>query len=168
MGVEFTAGQKVRALDLLQFPLGVVARNRRTTAISTTSTASGTAQRLMTTGAPVVAGRLYSLTFYGAVRNVGTVAKAFVNLVHTTDGTEPTATSPIIQQATCDTGPLVNSPVVATAFVFYIPTTDHFLNVTATFFGSAGTTEMAAGTAVPTELFIQDLGQQIATSGTVY
>lgn len=167
MTATFTAGQKLRATDLLQFPLGVVARNRRTTAISTTATTSAGGQRLMSTGGPVQAGRLYRVSFQGEIKNSGASVRTFVTIFYTTDGTAPDTADPILQQLNA-LSPVADAPVALYGMAFYVPASDHTFTVTPSLHGVSGTTTAEAGTAVPCELSIEDMGENVPISGIIY
>lgn len=169
MVASFTAGQKLRVSDLLEFPLGIVARNRRTTTISTTANTTGTAQRALSTGGLVYSGRIYRVTFRGAPRCSAVDATAEVWLRYTTDGTEPTASSTGLAQHDVELG-TVDVPESMNISVLYVPASDHTFTVTAAFHRAigAGTVTLDASSTNPTELIIEDLGEDVSVSGAVY
>lgn len=170
MVASFTAGQKLRASDLLAFPLGVVARNRRTTTISTTASTTGTAQRALSTAAAVTSGRLYRVSIRTALRCSVVDVTAELWLRYTTNGTEPTASSTGLARIDVELG-TVDTPEAIYTEVLYAPGTSHTFTVTAAFHravGGAGTVTLEAMSTDPTELKIEDLGESVSTSGAIY
>lgn len=169
MVASFTAGQKLRASDLLAFPLGLVARNQRTTTIATTASTAGTAQRILSTGGPVVSGRIYRVSFRGAPRCSAVDATAELWLRYTTNGTEPTASSTGLAQCDVELG---TADVPETVFLskLYVPGSDHTFTVTAAFHRAvgSGTVTMDTSSTNPTEIVIEDLGESVSISGTIY
>jgi hypothetical protein len=165
----FTAGQKLRASNLTAVPLGLVAWNERTTDITTTATTAATAQRIITTGGPVVAGRQYLVIFDSQFRTSSSTDVVELSLRITTDGTEPTASSLRKCRALVALS-VTDVPESLTCQFWYLPTTSHTFTVTsAMHFGSGtGTLTCDGETDDTTHIAIIDLGLAVAKAGAIY
>lgn len=162
--MAFTAGGKIRAADLNR--LGqVVARNQRTT----NSASYTTAARILSVRAPVVAGRSYRVQFHGEEFAIGGAAVGQTELRHTTNDVEPVVTSPVLARGLVHH---INDGVpdlVAITGLFHAATTG-FLRVVVVGTRVVGTPpcSMAADPSFPAILVVEDVGDTVATTGTVY
>lgn len=163
--MSFAAGQRVRAADLNQ--LGqLVARNSRITAsgaVTTTETA------FLSTRAPVVAGRSYLVTMQ--CESIGVTAGSYGQhaLRHTTNDVEPTIASAQLTRGIVYHA-VANVPQTIVAAGVFDAGATGFLRVLHTLIRPIGTGNISAsGSAtLPAILTVEDLGDTIASSGTVY
>lgn len=149
--------------------LAVIARNRRTTLITTTATTAGTATRIFNTGGQVLAGRTYQISGRGTVRGNVASAVSEIHIRYTTNGTDPVAASTdLLGVFTRADGSGVPESVEWS--VEYLAATDHELRVMACFHVAVGggtlTFDCSAGN--PGELRIEDMGPTVPVSGVVY
>lgn len=168
MAVTFTAGQKVRALDLLKLPTGVIARNVRTTNLATAASTAATAQRVLSTAGSVEAGQVYRVTLRGHLRCSAVDATAEVALYYTTNGAEPTTSSTLLAKLDIELG-TVDVPEHFAECVLYVPATSHVFTVVAAMHRAVGAGTLTAAANEPgIELVVEALGGTVATSGTIY
>lgn len=162
--MAFTAGQRIRASELNQIGK-VVGRNARTT--NTTSAPGPYA--VLSVRAPVVAGRSYLCTLQ--CESFGSVADnvAQHELRHTTNDVEPTTSSAVLFRSLVGHR-LVGIPQSVTANGIFDCTATGFLRVLHTVFRASGSGNVAisASAAGPEILTVEDIGDTIASSGTVY
>lgn len=94
MAIDFLAGQKPTADELDALPKGVIARGRRNTNSSTTTSEIGV---LRLDDKPILAGRIYRI-YTSVLRGDNAVSNNLVGarIRYTTDGSTPTTSSSII------------------------------------------------------------------------
>lgn len=163
--MAFTPGQRLRASDLNVIGK-LVGRNTRTTnsaAINTVETA------ILSTRGAVTNGRSYLVTLqtetFGSV--AANVAQHALRI--TTNDVEPTITS--TQLARALTGhALVGIPQTAQVVGVFDATATGYLRVLHTLIRGTGTgnVTISAGAVLPTTLTIEDIGDTVVSSGTVY
>lgn len=162
--MAFTAGGKIRAADLNRLG-AIVGRNQRTTNIGTT----GAIIRVLSTTAPVVAGRTYRVSAMFEVDAATVPATTQDELRYTTNNTEPTTSSPILNRYLCDHRV---SGVPDSEFIeaLFFASTTGTLRVALCIqrVVGAGTVTLAGDPSFPSTLTIEDMGDTVATSGTVY
>jgi hypothetical protein len=147
----------------------VIARNRRTSLITTTATTAATATRIFNTAGQVLAGRTYKISGRGVVRGTAASSVAEIHLRYTTNGTEPLVTSAdLLGVWTRAEGSGV--PETVEWSVEYPATSDHELRVMAAIHVAigGGTVTFDCSAANPGELKIKDTGPTIPLSGIVY
>lgn len=170
MAFSLTAGQKVRPSNIrTSLPLGVIARGRRTTSSTGTTTTSQTsAQGVIRISAAVLAGRLYRV----ACGNFGTFASAAgrtgVQLTYTTDGSTPAASSPVLhftQQENPSAGVVDDTSLEG----LYVPGADLTLRVLLSLWrvAGSGTHQTYGASNWPLHLFVEDIGLDPGDTGTV-
>lgn len=163
--MAFTAGQKIRAGDLNR--LGqIVGRNTRTNLYLGTM---GTRNRILSVRAPVDAGRTYRVWTILECQPTDANTTAQVELRYTTNDTEPTTSSTQLARGVCRT-PVAGQPVTLYVEGLFAATSAGYLRVAAVGFRAAGTGYMDFGGAptYPMLLVVQDAGDTVSTSGTVY
>lgn len=170
--MTFVAGQKLRASELnnaldpvQELPTGMVARNQRTSNSSTYTSIA----RIISVRAPVVGGRTYKVQFQGEEFPTGGDAVGQTEMRYTTDDTEPLTSSTIMARALVHH---INDGVpdaVAIVGLFHA-SSDGFLRVVicGTRVIGTATCAMAASASFPATLTVEDVGDTIAVSGTVY
>lgn len=156
---------------------GVIARAIRTTAPANTgATASATAVRLLSlTAIPVIAGRSYKVTspclaMYCAGGGAGpTIAQA--ELKFTTDGSTPTAASPLLVADSLWVDNMGHSAAL-TLEANYVPTVTGTLGLVLDFYipilGGATSVGIAASSWQPITIVVTDLGVDPGDTGTIY
>lgn len=166
--MAFTAGQKLRASELNSLG-NIVGRNTRTTDF--TSLSGATAVRVMSVRAPVVNGRTYEVSGWADVFSASSGAVIQLHYRYTTDDTEPGV------GVTAYAAPRYDNVCVTSSQLY--PTFSRglfdagytgFLRVAMTIvrFSGSGNVSVGAGAANPATLLIRDVGETIASSGTVY
>ncbi|GAA2543624.1 hypothetical protein [Pseudonocardia hydrocarbonoxydans] len=163
--MAFTAGAKIRAADLNRLG-ALVGRNQRTT----NSAAITTIARVLSTTAPVVAGRTYRVTCYGELFGNSGAATTQNELRHTTNNTEPTTTSPILGRALVRHDSTIGIPDTCVIVAYFYASATGTLRVAVCTQRVAGTVTVAwtAAPDFPMSLTVEDVGDTIATTGTVY
>lgn len=147
----------------------VIARNRRTSLITTTGTTAGTATRIFSTGGQVLAGRTYEISGRGTVRGTAASTVAEIHLRATTNGIEPTVSSTdLLGVFTRAEGSGVPESVEWS--VEYPAAIDHELRVVAAIHVAigGGTVTFDCSAANPGQIRIKDMGPTMPLSGTVY
>jgi hypothetical protein len=149
---------------------GVIARNSRSTNVTTTAVTAVAAFRIFNTGGPVLAGRTYRVSGRGSLRHPTPPITAEVDFHYTTGGNEPTTSSPTIAREIVHLAGS-NIPETISWSFLYTATTDHTFRVAAAMFMATGTGtltfEAAAGPS-PAEIVIEDMGPTVAISGDIY
>lgn len=149
------------------YPLGIIARGRYTTAISTTGTTPTTARKVTELPAALTSGRLYRIAAANVpITNVTSTANVcFLQITHTTDGTTPSTTS--TRLASSSTGsPSTATYVECSLSCLYAPASSVTIKVLLAFYGQAGTTWLGAATDWPVEVVIEDVGPDPGVGGT--
>lgn len=146
-------------------PVGEVARHVRTVGVSTTS-ASGTEVPIMRLPVPVVSGRLYKISraFVGAASAV--VTQPSTTLRGTTDGSNPTSASTLIDQAYHAIS-VANQTDVRHFTAFYAAGFTGTLTILYAFsrLNGSGTITCQASTTIPLYLVVEDCGPDSGASG---
>lgn len=163
--MPFQAGQRLRASQLAQIGT-LVGRNQRTT----NSAAYTTIARILSVRAPIIQGRTYRVQYQaeefstGAVPNTGQTELRF-----TTNDAEPIVTSPVMARA------LVRHdadgiPDAVTIIGYHYASVTGFLRVAVcgTRVVGTGSLATAADAQFPAAITIEDVGDTITPSGTVY
>jgi hypothetical protein len=163
--MAFTAGQKLRASDLNLLG-SVVGRNLRTTNSSTFTTIA----RILSTRAPVKNGRSYRVACQGEVFGNSGAITAQMELRRTTDDTEPTTTSTVLGRALIRVTDTTGVPETFGIETFFHATADGFLRVALCGTRAVGsvTVAVSADATFPAFIVIEDIGDTVAASGTVY
>lgn len=164
--MAFTAGQKVRASELNQVG-SIVGRNQRTTNI--TSTSGSTPIRVLSTTAPVVAGRTYRVSAFFEVSVVTADATTQNELRYTTNDTEPTVSSTVLSRSLTEHG-VSGVPDSISIEAFFPAASTGTLTVAlciSRVVGSGNITLEAGGT-FPATIVVEDVGATVAATGTVY
>jgi hypothetical protein len=163
--MAFTPGQRIRASDLNVIGK-LVARNSRTTntaAINTVETAAISCRGAVTSG------RSYLVTFQ--TEAFGSVAQSAAQLAvrYTTNDVEPTITSTQLCRMLTN-NVLVAIPQTTVCEGIFDCTSTGFLRVLGTLIRGSGTgnVQLSASAAFPTLITIEDIGDTIASSGTIY
>lgn len=170
--MAFTAGQKVRASELNAaidaVDNRIVGRNQRTT----DSTGSATIVRVLSVIAPVVAGRTYRVMCDGEVFISGNnAATSQHELRYTTNNTEPTTSSTVLGRAVVRHDSVTTTPdQVHIEAMFHCVSTGTFrVAVTSTrVLGAAGNVTWTALATYPMILVVEDMGDTVTVTGTVY
>jgi hypothetical protein len=163
--MPFTPGQRVRASDLNR--LGqLVGRNQRTT----NSTLSAAIVRVLSVIAPVKAGRTYRIVCDGEVYSDTGAATSQHELRYTTNNTEPTTGSTVIGRAIVRHDSTTGTPDQCHIEGLFVCTVDATLRVAVTTTRVVGAVNVAwtAAPTFPMQLMIEDIGDTISTTGTVY
>lgn len=162
--MAFTAGQKVRASALNQIGV-IVGRSQRTT----NSTASATIVRVLSVIAPVVAGRSYRVWCDGEIFSTSTACVAQSELRYTTNNTEPATSSTVLGRSLTPTaaGGTPNMCHIE-AFFHAVSTGTLRVAVTTTRVVGADTVSWTADATYPMLLVVEDIGDTISTTGTIY
>lgn len=148
-------------------PGACIGRNTRATAPPAgTGTSVATSQPVLSTSAPVKAGRVYEVRalHFGLYSNLAGTAQA--NLLFTLDGTEPTTASGVLDQVDIQI-PAGGIPEDAQLDRTYVPSAEGVLSVLLTYYGP-GTCHMNGSATWPIELLIIDLGMDPGVTGTTY
>lgn len=163
--MAYTAGGKIRASDLNRMG-AVVGRNRRTT----NSTLGSAITRVLSVTAPVVAGRSYRVTCHGEVYSNSGAATTQSELRHTTDNTEPSTTSAVLARAVVRHDSTAGIPDSVTIVGEFICTATGTLRVALCIQRVSGavTVGWAADATFPTTLTVEDVGETVSATGTVY
>lgn len=158
------AGAKVRASDLNRLG-NIVARNLRTTNISTT----GAIIRVLSVRAPVKAGRSYRVSAMFEVDAATVPATSQDELRFTTDDTEPTVTSTVLSRCLMDHR-VASVPDAEFIEGFFHASADGWLRVALCITRAigAGSITLDAAPTFPTTITVEDVGDTVSTSGTVY
>lgn len=163
--MAFTAGQKIRAFELNRIG-AVVGRNQRTT----NATGISAIARVLSTTAPVVAGRTYRVHLHAEVFSSSGAATSQNELRYTTNNTEPTTTSTILTR-----GVIRHDSTTSVPDEFEI--TGYFAAVSTGTFRVAWCLQRVVGAVnvncsadanFPATLTVEDVGDTVATTGTVY
>ena len=157
----FEAGQQLTATRLNALPKGIVARGRRTTNSSTTTSTTGIGV-LRIDDVPVKAGRLYRI-YTGPLAVVSTVAGDIprAKVTFTTDGSTPTASSTTLDgtqtNGVIDTNSQSNNDVIS---ALYAPAGDEILSLLLCVLRGSGTGNASINGTAPNiiELVIEDIG----------
>lgn len=165
--MSFTAGQRVRAsaLNLLG---NLVGRNSRTAVITSTGTTAATATRVLSTSAPVVAGRSYRVRFRTNLRHSVNAAVGEIDIHFTTNNVEPAVTDTTLTQGLVYLTTAGTSNTIEITATYDATATGTFRVMAAIYSSVAGTITLAASATNPTELDIEDIGDTISATGTVY
>lgn len=166
--MAFTAGQKVRASELNSLG-NVVGRNTRTTDF--TSSSGGTAVRALSVRAPVVNGRTYEVTSWQDVYAATSGAVVQLHWRYTTDDTEPGVGVTVYAAPRVDVVCVTSSQLYPTfSRGLFDAGYTGFLRVAMTIVRSSGSGNISigAGSINPCTLVIRDVGETLASSGTVY
>lgn len=167
--MTFVAGQKLKASDLNDaIGYGIIARQQRTTDITTT----GAITRVMGTIATVTSGRTYAVRAQAEMYKSAATATDVVSqseLRYTTDGTEPTVTSTVLDRAIIH-HQITGTPEMLNFTGLFHCTSSGTFRVVLTMIRAVGTGNitLSGGAAFPAVLVIQDVGLTVAVSGTVY
>lgn len=148
----------------------IIARNKRSTNVSTTATSSGTAFRIMNTGGLVFGGRTYEIWGRGALRNTVAGVTAQLDFRYTTDGSEPTVANTQLAREIADLADANVPETLTWSFNYDAPADQTFRVVVAMFVAAGGGTltyDAAAGPS-PGELVIEDKGTTVPLSGNIY
>jgi hypothetical protein len=143
----------------------VIGRNKRTTNLTTT----GAIVRVLSTIATVEVGRMYRVWAQGEA-DAGTVpATSQPELRYTTNNTEPLTSSPVLARTVIDHR-VAGVPDLLHLDALYIPATNHIFRVVLCHqrVVGAGSVSIIASATSACELVVQDAGETVATSGTVY
>ena len=164
--MAFTAGSKIRASDLNRLG-NLVARNLRTTNLSSSSGA--TPVRVLSVRGPVKAGRTYKVTSVAEFDAATVPATSQNELRYTVDDTEPTVTSTIMQRHLLN-HTVASVPSASVVEAYYTASSDGFLRVVLCLSRAlgSGNVTMDADPGFPCTLTIEDVGDTVSTSGTVY
>src|SRR5690606_7596678 len=153
----------------------VVGRAVRTTNFNNSGNGiGGTALRVLSVRAPIVAGRTYRVVLQAEVfRNSGSSSDfiAESSLRYTTNDTEPTTSSTVLARALVHCYEIA-VPETVNIVAYYPSSTTGFLRVAWTLnradTDASGACTASAGATFPTTLTIEDAGDTVQTSGTVY
>lgn len=155
-----------RPFALLAAAPAIVGRNQRTTDIVGITTIT----RVLSTVASVFAGRTYRVTFDGEAVSDLAAATSQHELRYTTNNTEPTTVSPVLDRAV-----VVHSSTAAIPDQVHVEGYFHcgatgVLRVALCTLRAAGSVSVAVAAAAtfPAKLIIEDCGATVSTSGTVY
>lgn len=163
--MAFTAGQRVRASELNR--LGqIVGRNQRVT----DSAGISAIARVLSVTAPVKAGRSYRIICDGEVFSVSGAATSQHELRYTTNNTEPLTTSAIIGRALIRHDSTTGVPDQCHIEGLFNCVADGTLRVVVTTTRAVGAVNVAwtAASTYPMLLLVEDAGDTVATTGTVY
>jgi hypothetical protein len=163
--VTFFAGQRVRAADLNR--LGqIVGRNQRTT----NSTPAAAITRVLSVTAPVKPFRTYRIVCDGEIFSANGAATSQSELRYTTNNTEPTTTSPILGRALVRHDSTTGAPDQCHIEGLFFNDIATVLRVVVTTTRVLGTVNVSwtADAAFPMTLTVEDVGDTIAATGTVY
>lgn len=166
--MAFTAGQKLRASELNSLG-NIVGRNTRTTDF--TSTSGATAARVISVRAPVVNGRTYEVTSFADVYAASSGAVVQLHYRYTTDDTEPGVGVTVYAAPRYDQVCTTSSQLYPTwSRGLFDAGYTGYLRVAMTIvrFSGSGNVSVGAGTVNPCTLVIRDVGETLASSGTVY
>lgn len=147
----------------------IVGRNRRTTSVDTSATTAGTAFRIMTVQAPVLAGHTYEISVRGEMLNTAAPSTAQIDVRYTTNGVEPTvADTQLYREIVRLDG--VSIPESVNGSFTYQATSDVQLRVTSMMFAATGvgTLTFGASASSPGEMTIEDKGFTVAIAGIIY
>lgn len=163
--MAFTAGQKVRASELNRIGT-LVGRNQRTT----NTAAYTTITRILSVRAPVKAGRTYRVCCQ--IEEFGNLGSGTgqSELRYTTNDTEPTTTSTLLGRALVHHASTGSVPDTVSIMAHFNASADGFLRVVLCaqrVIGSV-TLAMSADASFPGFLTVEDVGDTVATTGTVY
>jgi hypothetical protein len=159
------AGAKIRAGDLNRLG-AIVGRAQRTT-----DTAGFTAAtRILSVIANVVAGRTYRVILNGEVYGINGAVTSQNELRHTTTNVEPSTTSPILARALVRGDSTIGVPDTVNIVGYFYAATSGVLRVALVSQRVAGSVPIswAADPAFPMTLVVEDCGDTIPTTGTVY
>lgn len=143
---------------------GIIARGRRVTTSSTTTTVVGV---LRLDGIPIIGGRTYKIST-SCISMQSSVANDIVtsNIRYTTDGSTPTTSSAALGGVSAT---VTNTSFgIAVPFIgYYYPTSNETLSVLLTVGRTAGTGNVSlGGSAVqPIDLFVEDAGYDTGDVG---
>lgn len=149
---------------------GVVGRNQRTTSLGVPAGSAGALARVISTSAPVRPGRTYRVSAHAEVYTDGAPATVQAELRYTTDGTEPTTTSALVNRW-LGRADVDDIPVTVSPSGLYTPSSGGTLRAVLCTLAlmSGGTGYQVGGLAgYPCEIVIEDVGPARAVSGAVY
>lgn len=147
----------------------IVGRNRRTSSINTTATSAGTALRIFTVQAQVLAGHTYEISMRGELLNTAAPSTAQIDMRYTTNGVEPTVSDTQLYREIVRLDGISIPESINGSFT-YQATSDVQLRVTAAMFSAigGGTLTFGASASSPGEMTIEDKGFTVAIAGTIY
>lgn len=145
----------------------VIGRNRRTTTLATAS--GGGIIRVLSAIAAVELGRMYRVWVQGEADAGVVPATSQPELRYTTNNTEPLTSSTVLARTVIDHR-VAGVPDLLHLDALYIPASDHTFRVALCHqrvVGSGAVAIIASATS-PCDLVIEDAGEVVAVSGTVY
>lgn len=149
---------------------GIIARNKRSTNVTTSATTAATAFRIFNVGAQVYAGRTYEISGRGSLRSNTAGVTAEVDFRYTLNGVDPVTTDTQLAREIIDLAD-ANVPEGITWEFTYDATTDATFKIVAAMFTASGGGQLifdAAAGPNPGEIYIEDKGPTVAITGVNY
>lgn len=144
--------------------VGRMARTTDTAAITTTET------RVLSVRAPVVTGRMYRVSLKATAYWTTSSSVAEIKLRHTTNDVEPTTSSAILDYLWIPPGQAAVTFISGYVDALFVPSASGFLRVLATVVrvGGTGAVTLPAAATYPMVLTVEDIGEPVLPTGTVY
>lgn len=149
---------------------GIVGRNQRTTSLGVPAGSAGALARVISTSAPVRAGRTYRLSGHAEVYTDGAPATVQAELRYTTSGAEPTTTATLLNRW-LGRADVDDIPVTVSPSGLITPSSAGTLHVVLCTLAllSGGTGYQVGGAATySAEITIEDVGEARGVTGTIY